>query len=126
MQPKGVIAYKNGVVTAFHAINYYTYDAPVEIELHCENGLAKMVADKATVTLNDELLLRIITRLKQSLMTQGEGYWGVSHVKQINNYYDVLQGKVDALDIPAEEALKTQQMINAIYQSGKEKQRVHF
>jgi predicted dehydrogenase len=50
---EGVIAYKNGVVTAFHAINYYTYDAPVEIELHCENGLAKMVADKATVTLND-------------------------------------------------------------------------
>jgi predicted dehydrogenase len=50
----------------------------------------------------------------------------VSHVKQINNYYDVLQGKVDALDIPAEEALKTQQMINAVYQSGKEKQRVHF
>lgn len=55
-----------------------------------------------------------------------KGYWGVSHAKQINNYYDVLQGKVDALDIPAEEALKTQQMINAVYQSGKEKQRVHF
>jgi len=33
---EGVIKYKNGVVTAFHAINYYTYDASVTLELHCE------------------------------------------------------------------------------------------
>ncbi|HFI0070709.1 TPA: Gfo/Idh/MocA family protein [Streptococcus suis] len=125
---EGVIAYKNDVVTAFHAINYYTYDAPVEIELHCENGLAKMVADKATVTLNDgRTFIADHNPLETITYDSGvKGYWGVSHVKQINNYYDVLQGKVDALDIPAEEALKTQQMINAVYQSGKEKQRVYF
>ncbi|SDB82773.1 Predicted dehydrogenase [Pelagirhabdus alkalitolerans] len=125
---EGVIAYKNGVVTAFHAINYYTYDAPVEIELHCEKGIAKMVADTATVSLEDgRTFVAENNPLETFTYDSGvKGYWGVSHVKQINNYYDVLQGKAENLDIPAEEALKTQQMINAVYQSGKEKKRVHF
>ena len=124
---EGVIAYQNGVVTAFNAINYYTYDAPVEIELHCEKGIAKMVADQATVTLNNgQVFIADNNPLETFTYEDGvKGYWGVSHVKQINNFYDTLQGKAE-LDIPAEEALKTQKMINAIYQSGHEKRRVNF
>ncbi|PXW91076.1 putative dehydrogenase [Streptohalobacillus salinus] len=124
---EGVIAYQNGVVTAFHAINYYTYDAPVEIELHCEHGVAKMVADKATVTLTDgRSFIADHNPLETFTYDSGvKGYWGVSHVKQINNFYDVIRGEA-TLDVPAEEALKTQQMINAIYQSGHEKQRITF
>ncbi|MFB1050279.1 Gfo/Idh/MocA family protein [Paraliobacillus sp. JSM ZJ581] len=125
---EGIIAYRNGVVTAFHAINYYTYDAPVEIELHCEKGIAKMVADQATVTLHDgRTFIADHNPLEAFTYDSGvKGYWGVSHVKQINNFYDFLQGKVNQLDIPAEEGLKTQQMIHAIYQSGKTNQRVQF
>lgn len=124
---EGVIAYQNGVVTAFHAINYYTYDAPVEIELHCEKGIAKMVADQATVTLNDgQVFIADNNPLETFTYEDGvKGYWGVSHVKQINNFYETLTGK-SKLDIPAEEALKTQEMISAIYQSGHEKRRVNF
>lgn len=124
---EGVIAYQNGVVTAFHAINYYTYDAPVEIELHCEKGIAKMVADQATVTLNDgQVFIADNNPLETFTYEDGvKGYWGVSHVKQINNFYETLAGK-SKLDIPAEEALKTQEMISAIYQSGHEKRRVNF
>lgn len=124
---EGVIAYQNGVVTAFHAINYYTYDAPVEIELHCEKGLAKMVADKATVTLNNgQTFTADNNPLETFTYDDGvKGYWGVSHVKQINNFYDTLQEKAE-LDIPAEEALETQKMINAVYQSGRERRRITF
>lgn len=124
---EGVIAYQNGIVTAFHAINYYTYDAPVEIELHCEKGIAKMVADQATVTLdNGQVFIADNNPLETFTYEDGvKGYWGVSHVKQINNFYDTLVGK-SQLDIPAEEALKTQEMISAIYQSGKEKRRINF
>ena len=42
---EGVIKYKNGIVTAFHTINYYTYDAPVKIELHCEKGMVNMLGE---------------------------------------------------------------------------------
>ncbi len=124
---EGVIAYQNGVVTAFHAINYYSYDAPVEIELACENGLAKLFADKATVTLDDgRTFIADHNPLESFTYDSGvKGYWGVSHVKQINNFYDALQGKA-TLDISGEEALVTQKMINGIYQSGKEKRRITF
>src|SRR5699024_5188419 len=104
---EGVIAYQNGVVTAFNAINYYKYVSPLDIELHCEYVIAKMVADQATVTLNnDQVFIAYNNPLETFTYEDGvKGYWGVSHVKQINNFYDTLQGKAE-LDIPAEEALK--------------------
>lgn len=124
---EGVIAYQNGVVTAFHALNYYSYDAPVEIELHCEQGIAKMVADKATVRLNDgrEFIADNNPLETFSYDSGVKGYWGVSHVKQINNFYDTLGGHTQ-LDLSGEEALKTQEMIAAVYESGKTKKRVIF
>lgn len=125
---EGVIAYQSGAVTAFHTINYYTYDAPVEIELHCEKGIAKMVADRATVNLTDgRSFVADNSPLETFTYDSGvKGYWGVSHVKQINNFYDVLAGKDSALYIPPEEALKTQEMVNGIYQSGQQKKRIHY
>lgn len=124
---EGVIAYKNGVVTAFHTVNYYSYNAPVEIELHCENGIAKIVGDNGTVTLNDGRTFYAENDPNETFSyAKGvKSYWGVNHVKQINNYYDTLQGKAE-LDIPLDEPLKTQKMVNAIYQSGKEKRRITF
>ncbi|MCU9615027.1 Gfo/Idh/MocA family oxidoreductase [Caldibacillus lycopersici] len=124
---EGVIAYKNGVVTAFHAINYYSYDAPVEIELHCENGIAKMVADRASVKLVDGREFIAENNPAETFVYDSgvKSYWGVSHIKQINNFYNALQNGMEP-EITGEEALKTQKMICAIYQSGKEKQRVTF
>ncbi|RFA32972.1 oxidoreductase [Virgibacillus dokdonensis] len=124
---EGVIAYQNGVVTAFHAINYYSYDAPVEIELHCENGFAKMIADKANVQLNDgREFIADHNPLETFHYDSGaKGYWGVSHVKQINNFYDSIRDD-QTPDITGKEALKTQKMIAAIYESGKKKERVVF
>ncbi|MFW6269099.1 MAG: Gfo/Idh/MocA family protein [Bacillota bacterium] len=123
---EGVIAYKNGVVTAFHAINYYTYDAPVEIELHCENGLAKMVADKGIVEL-DNGKKYIADNDPDETFDYGDvkSYWGVSHIKQINNYYESLEKGVQP-DITGDIAIKTQEMICAIYDSGKKEKKIDF
>ena len=123
---EGVIKYKSGIVTAFQAINYYTYDAPVTIELHCENGLARMVGERGIVTFKDGREFSAENDPNETF-NYGNGaksYWGVSHVKQINNFYDVLEGKKELLDIPVEEALKTQEMIAAIYESGKKQQKI--
>ena len=46
---EGVVKYKNGVITIFHAVNYYSFDSPVEIEIHCENGLVRMISDQAVI-----------------------------------------------------------------------------
>lgn len=124
---EGVIKYKNGVVTGFYAINYYGYDAPVEIELYCENGIAKMIADKGIVKLKDgrEFIADNNPNEVFSYGNGSKGYWGVSHVKQINNFYTALAKGIKA-DITGEEAIKTQRMICAIYESGKTKRRVKF
>lgn len=124
---EGVVKFKSGTVAAFHTINYYGYDAPVEIELYCEHGIVKMVGDKGTVNLFDGRTF-IADNDPNETFSYGEGvksYWGVNHVKQINNFYDVLINGGE-LFIKPEEALKTQKMIHAIYQSGKEKQRIWF
>lgn len=50
-------------------------------------------------------------------------YWGVTHIKQIKNFYESLTAGVQP-DITAAEAFKTQELICAIYQSAKTRQKV--
>ena len=122
---EGVIKYKNGVVTAFHAINYYTYDSPVEIELHCEKGIATMVGDKAHIKLKDgrEFIADNNTSETFNYGNGAKGYWGVSHTKQIKNYYSSIRAGVQP-DINGEEAIKTQKIICSIYESGKKRVKI--
>ncbi len=54
-----------------------------------------------------------------------KSYWGVTHIKQIENFYcSLAEGKQP--DITAEVALKTQELIMAIYKSAKEKRTIEF
>ncbi len=123
---EGIVKYKNGVITAFHTINYYSYNAPVEIELHCENGLVKMVADNASIKFNDGREYIAGPNPNESFNYGNvKSYWGVSHSKQIENYYESLANGIDP-DITGEDALKTQKMVCAIYESGKSNSRVKF
>lgn len=124
---EGIIMYKNGVPTAFHCINFYSYDAPVEIEIHCENGIAKMVGDRAHVKLNNgrEYIADNNPQETFEYDSGAKGYWGVNHVKQINNFYDSIQAGKQP-DITGEEGLKTQKMVCAIYESGKTGKRIFF
>ncbi len=123
---EGLIKFKNGLLTNFHAINYYSYDADVEIEIACENGIVKMVGDKATILYKDGKTM-IAERNPNENFDYGnvKSYWGVNHVKQIFDYYDcLLTGKEPFITI--ESAYKTQEMVCAIYESGKENKRVYL
>lgn len=124
---EGVIKYQNGVKVGFFAINYYTYDAPVEIELHCEKGLVKMVSDRAVIKFNDgrELIADRNPNETFSYGSSAKSYWGVNHVKQIGNFYAALASGTSP-DITGEAALVTQRMVCGIYDSGKNKERVVF
>ena len=53
----------------------------------------------------------------------GPSYWGAGHVKQIDQFYEALQHG-ERPDIDGSEALKTQEMINALYESGHSGRRV--
>lgn len=123
---EGVIKYKDGTVLAFHTINYYTYDSAVEIELHCEHGTVHMVSDKATIQFKDGRQSIAINDPREVFSYKNsKSYWGVSHIKQINNFYNTLI-KNEKPDITGDEAIKTQQVICAIYDSGKTNKRIYF
>lgn len=116
---EGVIRYKNGVLTCFYATNFYGYDAPIEIELYCEKGIAKISADTGIVTLNDGREFKAGPNPNEWIdYGNVKYYWGVSHVKQITNYYQALAKGIEP-DITGKEAVKTQELICAIYESGK-------
>lgn len=123
---EGIIKYKNGVITSFFAMLYYTYDAPIELELHCEKGIAKMVADEAEIRLSDGTVLTAHDNEDDSIdYGDVKNYWGVSHYKQIKNFYESIE-KGKTPDISGDEALKTQAMICGIYQSGKANKRIYL
>lgn len=124
---EGLIKFKNGVHTSFYTNNYYSFDAPVEIELHCEYAIAKMVGDKASITFHDGFTVHSDLD-PNDYVNFGDGvksYWGISHVKQISEFYQSIRsGKSPEID--GKEALKTQVMIASIYESGKTKKRVYL
>jgi UDP-N-acetyl-2-amino-2-deoxyglucuronate dehydrogenase len=122
---EGVVKFKSGIVMGFYTTNYYSYDAPVEVEIHCEHGIAKLISDLGTVRYhNGDVVVRDID--PNEVVDFGEGvkqYWGVSHVKQVTDYYkDLIAGRATVID--GREALRTQRMVAAIYESGKENKRV--
>ncbi len=121
---EGVICYENGVKASFYAINYYTYDAPVEIELHCEKGIVKLTGEKAMITFYDGHQ-SMADRNPNETFDYGDvkQYWGVSHGKEIENLYHCLETG----EIPrntADEIMSTQELVCAIYKSGKQKRRI--
>lgn len=121
---EGIIKYKSGLLTAFHAINYYSYDAPVEIEMDCEKALVKMYSDSADVIFKDGKTIHIDRNPNEDFHYGNvKSYWGVNHVKQIQNYYHCLVTGEKPF-IPVESAYKTMEMICAVYKSGKEHRKV--
>jgi len=121
---EGVINFQNGVALAFFTINYHSYDAPIRIELHCENGIATILGDQAKIEYIDGSEESAGPDPRKSFdYGNVKSYWGVSHVTQIDNFYDCIRtGKTP--DICGREALKTQEMVCAIYESGRSGARV--
>ena len=115
----GVLRFRNGVCASFWAMNYYSYDARAQIEIHCANGIAAMEAEDATVRYHDGREFSARPN-PQEVFDYGGGpsYWGTSHVKQIQQFYEALEAG-ERPEIDGHSALKTQEMICAIYESGK-------
>lgn len=121
---EGVISYRNGVKACFFAINYYAYDAPVEIELYCEKGIVKLVGERAHIRFHDGREL-VADRNPSEVFEFGnvKQYWGVGHMKEIEHFYSCLaKGKIPRNT--SGEIMPTQELICAIYQSARENRRI--
>ena len=122
---EGVVKYKNGAISIFQALNYYSYNAPIDMEIHCEKGLVKMVADEAVISFNDGRELTASRSAMDNSEESGKDYWGIGHAAQIEDFYQsLLKGEKPFID--GEDARKTQALVCAIYQSGRERKKVNL
>jgi len=113
---EGYISYKNGADISFFVNTYHPYDAPASIELVCENGRAALVGEDAAISFSDGREKTAGADIAAQQRFGMKSYWGVSHVKQIQAFYDALaSGKTPHPS--GEEGLRTQRLINGIYKA---------
>lgn len=114
---EGVITYGR-VPVSFFVNTYHPYDAPATVEVICENGKASLVGEDAEIVFHDG---KKLTAGKDEAAMQQFGmksYWGVSHIKQIQAFYMSLENGT-APTIDGQQGLRTQVLINSIYESAK-------
>lgn len=116
---EGRVEFEGGAYGVFYVMNHYLEDEAVRLELTCTNGKAVMEGPKARVEINNGRTYWADNDPRQ-MFEYGEvkQYWGTSHVKQINNFYESLLG-FEPMYITARDAFKTQEMICALYEEGK-------
>ncbi|MBQ9975898.1 MAG: Gfo/Idh/MocA family oxidoreductase [Clostridia bacterium] len=116
---EGAILFENGIKANFHAINYYSFDDDVQIDMDFELGRARIVSDRATVTMFDGRVF-IAEHDPRESVDYGDvkAYWGVNHFKQIDDVYkSIATGSEMFVDL--EGSFETLKLVCAIYESGK-------
>jgi len=114
---EGVITYGKTPIS-FFVNTYHPYDAPASMELICEHGRATLTGEDAEVILINGTKKTAGADIDAQRRFGMKSYWGVSHIKQITAFYNAV-----TMGQPPEtngyEGLRTQQLINGIYESAK-------
>lgn len=113
---EGFITYKSGARYGFYCMNNYGCDLPIEIKLYCEGGRVSMGYDDAYIYYNDGTHEEGHKEAAACEISYGGGkdYWGIRHVKQIEQFYKACLG-LEPLEISGTEALKTHKLIMELY-----------
>jgi len=114
---EGVVTYGTAPIS-FFVNTYHLYDAPAALELICENGYATLTGEEATITMNNGQQKTSAIDTEAQKRFRMKSYWGVSHIKQIEDFYKSL-ATGEPVKIDGTEALRTQRLVNGIYESAK-------
>ncbi|MCL2404936.1 MAG: Gfo/Idh/MocA family oxidoreductase [Defluviitaleaceae bacterium] len=118
---EGIIAYGD-INVSFYINTFHPYNAPVALEIVCENGIAAISGKTATITYKDgREAAKYVNDDTENV--HAKDYWGYSHITQIAAFYDALAGKA-AKGVCGAEGLRTQRLVNGIYDSSKQRQAI--
>lgn len=124
---EGVVKFRNGFYLSFYLMNHYSYDADPEIEMDCEKARVRLVKDSAYIGYFTGRKEKAEPRPDECI-DYGDGakdYWGDCHYYQIREFYGALRaGRKPA--ITGSDALKTQELVEAIYESSRRNKRVYL
>lgn len=108
------ITFKNGAKGMFYATTAHYTDAPIALEVVCENMTLKLVDDDLYIDGKKQELYDVANS------SDGKGYWGVGHQMLFKDYYSRLANGED-MPIGVAEAAKALKVLLAMYDSqGKE------
>jgi len=122
---EGVIKFKDGFYACFYLMNYYSYDDDPTIEIDCEKARVRIVKDSAYIGYYKGKEEKAGPKAGEYI-DYGDGvrdYWGYCHFSQIREYYDSLRAARGPA-VTGEDALKTQKLVWAIYESSRRNSRV--
>ena len=108
---EATILFRDGTAVLFYASNNYCMDAPVSIEIVCENAVIRMDEELTIKYSNAD----IETIVDVDPTTGAKSYWGSSHKVLIEDFYrSIANGGKARID--GEEGIKALKMINAVYE----------
>ncbi len=118
-----VIGFQNGCVYSLFACNYYTQNAPIQIEIMGERGKVNIKGFEVTIVI-DEVAQKILPLSKPVGNNHSEpDYWGTHHSHQIREFYEcVLHDRPVVVDGP--EGRKALEMVLGVYRSSRENQKI--
>lgn len=118
---EGIIQYEEGYKFLFYASNYYSYDAEVLAEVQTEKATFQMIGSKLNIISNNgEIITKDIDVNEiQKHEHEEKKYWGTTHYDQILEFYDYVLNKRSNILVDGHEALKTQLLVENIYNAAK-------
>lgn len=99
----------------FYASNCYVKNAPVELEIVCDQGSVKMTGNVVVTEENGQ----ITTKDYSSGTIFGKDYWGSGHGFLIDDFYCCIQSG-EKFPVGGEEAIVSVRLLEAVYRSAKE------
>jgi len=121
---EGVITYGD-IPISFFVNTFHPYDAPASVEIICEHGKASLIGEDAEILFTDGRKKAAGLDKEAQQQFGMKSYWGVSHVKQIQDFYLSLEGG-KPLAIDGEQGLRTQRLISGVYESAKTDRKVEL
>ena len=109
------IQYKSGATACFYATNAYCGNAPVLIEIVCEDRTYRLEGDKLYIKESTGEYQKVEFAVKEAF---GKSYWGTGHLSCIRNFYASLDGSEEYL-VKLEEAEHTMRLMFQIYRSAR-------
>jgi len=124
---EGVIKFKNGFYLCLYLINCYSFDDDPFIDIDCEKARVRIVKDSAHIGYYNGKNEKAEPR-DDEYIDYGDGvrdYWGYCHYNQIKDFYDAVRNNRKPA-ITGDDALKTQRLVWAVYESSKRDKRVYL
>ncbi|MEC9491033.1 MAG: Gfo/Idh/MocA family oxidoreductase [Halanaerobiales bacterium] len=116
---EATLYFENGAIGIFYATNTFSQNSPVEIVIDCEQGSLRLFDNQLIITKCEQK--RLISDDKQA---EYKSYWGNSHYKIIELFYQDLIAGSNKNTVTAAEGLKTLTLIKYINQSAQKNKKL--